>query len=53
MEGDVTERKNDYKYKLVKHIGENSHVTLTCPEVGLESTVEWFKDKNILNATFR
>lgn len=53
VEGEETGRKTDYKYKMSKHIGENSHITLVCPEVDLDSTVEWFQNKQLLNASFR
>ncbi|KAG7305463.1 hypothetical protein JYU34_009532 [Plutella xylostella] len=49
----MVSRKNEFKYKVTKHIGENSHMILTCPEVGSESTVEWYKNDDQLNSSFR
>ncbi|XP_013135154.1 PREDICTED: uncharacterized protein LOC106100709 isoform X1 [Papilio polytes] len=41
------------KSKIKKIVGENGHLTLNCPEVTMESKVEWYKNNEKLNSSFR
>ncbi|GBP03689.1 hypothetical protein EVAR_2430_1 [Eumeta japonica] len=50
---DSAQGRDGYKYKVVRHVAEKGHIVLICPETTLETTVEWYKDKKLLNDSFR
>lgn len=53
FEGEATGKKTDFKFKMSTHIAEHGHITLSCPEVTLDSKVEWYKNKQLLNSSYR
>ncbi|XP_073967429.1 uncharacterized protein [Choristoneura fumiferana] len=44
---------NDFKYNVTKHVTENGNLILICPDITIESKVNWCKDSKHLNSSFR
>ncbi|XP_032512014.2 uncharacterized protein LOC116766306 isoform X2 [Danaus plexippus] len=50
---DSGEKQIGFKYRDLKHICENDHLNLICPDIEIWSQIQWFKDNVLLNSTFR
>lgn len=43
----------DFKYNVTRRVAENGHLVLICPDITIESKVNWYKDTEQLNSSFR